>query len=40
MSFPELFFEIIILLALGLMATASITLLVLVFRDIKTKKLW
>lgn len=40
MLFPEPIFKLLILLSLALMGGASIALIVMLLRDIKTKNLW
>jgi len=40
MSFPPSVFKFLIIAALILMSIAAISLIVMMLRDIKTKKLW
>ncbi len=40
MFFSKSFFEILILISLALMSVGAISLIVMLFRDLKTKKLW
>lgn len=40
MSFSQLFFKILILTALTLMSIGAIALIVMLLKDVKSKRLW